>query len=147
MDVFQTAQKAIRDIEESINPTIKETVDGNELTLINYQTQEQLFKGKDSKGSVIRPGYTPFTIRLKKAKGQPTDRVTWRDTGKLYQSVRIESGTNDFKVVVNVSYANDLIEKYGQDAIGIQREFLREFVLNFIVPNITRKTNDKLTRS
>ncbi len=47
----------------------------------------QLFTGLRADGSEILPNYTPFTIELKKLKGQPIDRVTLRDTGAFYQAI------------------------------------------------------------
>ena len=48
-------------------------------------SRSQLFDGLDKEGKEIvneQGGkYSPTTVRIKQEKGQPTDRVTLRDTG------------------------------------------------------------------
>ena len=49
--------------------------------------QDQLFTtGEDGKGLSLGD-YSPVTIQIKRAKGQPTDRITLKDTGEFYKSL------------------------------------------------------------
>lgn len=56
---------------------------------VNLQ-REQQFSGILSDGKDIQrlgakyKGYSPATIRIKQQKGQPTDRITLKDTGDFY---------------------------------------------------------------
>jgi hypothetical protein len=47
----------------------------------------QMFTGLRADGTEILPDYKNLTIEIKKTKGQPTDRVTLRDTGAFYQGI------------------------------------------------------------
>lgn len=52
---------------------------------------EQLYQGIDAKGVRLDSkggSYSPFTILLKQRKGQPTNRVTLKDTGAFYRSIK-----------------------------------------------------------
>jgi hypothetical protein len=51
---------------------------------------EQMMSGKRSDGSDILPSYKDITIELKKMRGQPTDRVTLRDTGAFQAAIQTE---------------------------------------------------------
>lgn len=147
-DVFDNARKRIKELKNALNPVVRKTFEEYGYVIKEYQTERQLFdKGQDSKGSIIRPAYTPYTIRLKQKKGQPTDRVTWKDTGRLYNSIRVEASENHVEITANVEYAKYLFKKYGDDVLGIQEELLREFADKYLLPNIKKEFDDKLTES
>jgi hypothetical protein len=70
--------------------------------LINLNTEIQLFEeGVDVFGVSLfqkRP-YTPFTQKIKLSKGQPSKRVTLKDTGDYYKTFRVLVESNgDFKI-------------------------------------------------
>ena len=144
---FDNAKAAIRDFKAQINPTIQRTFEENKLVIHDFQVNKQLFeKGQDSKGSIIRPAYSPITIKLKRKKGQPTDRVTWKDTGHLHKSIKVIPKGDEVEITTDVSYAKYLFKKYGDDVLGIQEELLKEFVQGYILPNLKLLSDDKLTK-
>jgi len=60
--------------------------------------QNQLQSGTDSDGNILSTYkaentnvYANYTISIKKAKGQPTNKVTLKDTGEFYDSMELES--------------------------------------------------------
>jgi len=148
MDAFDKARKFVRAVENSIKPSMQNTFLLNQLVIVDYQTDKQLFEqGQDSNGKSIRPYYAPSTIRIKRAKGQPTDRVTWKDTGALYKSVTVDARGEEFVINIGADYAQYLVRRYGQDVVGIQRKFLKDFLNDYILPNLRRETNDKIAES
>ncbi len=67
-----------------------------ENRLFNYGTYAdgtkiKTFKAQDGV-------YAPFTIGKKKEQGQPTDRVTLKDSGELYKSFKPEFGSSSFAI-------------------------------------------------
>lgn len=96
--------------------------------IIELNTQKQLFeKGIDSTGRSlddIGGGYSPYTIELKTAKGQPTDHVTLKDTGDFYNSFRIYLDSNsDFKITADtIKDTSDLIADWGRDILGLTED-------------------------
>ena len=48
--------------------------------------QDQLFTTGEDGDGVSLGNYSPITIKIKKRKGQPTDRITLKDTGAFYDS-------------------------------------------------------------
>ena len=85
------------------------------------------------------------TIKIKQKKGDPYDRVTLRDTGKLYRSIEIIIGDRAIIAKVGVDYYKKLEEKYGKRILGIQDQFLEEFCENYIIPQIRKNINDTIT--
>ncbi len=147
-DVFDKARDAVEQMKNSVNPLIQETMEQYKSVILDYQVEKQLYdKGEDSKGSIIRPAYSPLTVKIKFKKGQPTDRVTWKDTGTLYKTMRIIPKADSVEILLSVPYAKELLEKYkDNEVLGIQEELLKEFVQKYILPNL-KKRYDTITKS
>jgi len=66
----------------------------NEHIASDIVTQDQLFKrGEDAFGEKLPLPYAPFTVDIKSALGQPTDRITLKNKGDFYAG----HGFNDQK--------------------------------------------------
>lgn len=145
MDVFSEAKQRIVELRDSFNGLIKEAFNEQKKLIVKYNADEQMYKlGQDSKGSVIRPAYAKSTIRLKKAKGQPTKRVTLKDTGAFHKTLIVTPHDDYLEISSDESYAWRLIEKYGDDILGIQEELLKDFVKLHVLPKIQEQANKKL---
>jgi hypothetical protein len=83
--------------------------------------KEQLFAGKTSTGGFIRPPYAPLTRILKRAKGQPTDRVTLKDTGAFYDAIFVDIGTQVWNIGSTDSKTPLLIERYTERIFGLNK--------------------------
>lgn len=74
--------------------------------------QQRLFSGRYTSGEFISPDYTRYTVDIKKQKGQPSDRVTLKDTGDFYESIYVKAGADSFYTGATDSKTNDLQAKY-----------------------------------
>lgn len=116
--------------------------------IIYLNTEEQLYKGKDATNKDLEDiggGYSAFTIAYKQAFGQPTDRVTLKDTGAFYKSFEVEVETD--KLIIDAYYlkeGEDLRERWGENLAGLTSESkakliekllpkLRLFILEFLL--------------
>lgn len=145
MSVFSDARKRIEELRDSFNALMKEAFKEQEKLIIKYNAEEQMYKlGEDKKGSAIRPAYSPMTIRLKKAKGQPTNRVTLRDTGKFHKTLIVTPYDTYVEISSNLEYSKYLFKKYGDDILGIQEELLEDFVKLYVLPKIEQEAKNKL---
>ncbi len=124
----------------------------NEFTdyIIELNTQYQLYTlGINAKGERlddIAGGYSPYTIEQKEKKGQPTDRVTLKDTGEFYASFRVKwlaAGDGAMQITANtIKDQTDLIKEWGKDILGLDDESLsnlRNFAAIKIKGYIDRK--------
>lgn len=107
--------------------------------IIELNTIDQLYdEGIDSK-SISLGNYAPFTIREKISKGQPTDRVTLKDTGDFYKSFDVKVlGNGDVEIVADtIKYgfdgAMDLTDIYGDDILGLSADSLDKLVVRLII--------------
>lgn len=138
MDAVDRFIRTIKELESSVFPTLKNTIDRNKGVLLDKQ-EDQLDDGKDSLGISFIPSYAESTIKTKKRKGQPTDRVTLKDTGDLYRSLNIETNSNQMIITANVEYFKYLVRHYDSNIIlGLEKEFLRDFIIKYFKPELLR---------
>lgn len=146
MDVFSEARRKLNEMREHVNQLVRETFDEHKSLIIHYNADEQMYKlGQDSKGSIIRPAYRPATVRIKRAKGQPTDRVTLKDTGRFHKTLIVTPKEDYVEISSDVEYAKYLFKRYGDDVLGIQEELLKEFVTRYVVPKIQEDAKKRLS--
>lgn len=118
---------------------ISEIVIENRDFIIETNADEQLYEqGINNLGISIADyaPYSPVTIMLKERKGQPTNRVTLRDTGSFEKSFYILADNEKFEVKANDWKTEDLIIKYGYEILGLTQENLNKFVWKFIYPGL-----------
>ena len=107
---------------------------------------DQMFSGYDGRGKKIEPEYTPFTVSIKRQKGQPTDRVTLRDTGDFHSSLRVEFDEGGFYVTSDDSKAAELLEKYGTNIFRLSNQNLTILIREYIRPAFAEKLKELLQK-
>lgn len=108
------------------------------------QQKEQLYAGKASDGKDIMPFYRPATIARKKKKGQPTDRVTLKDTGFFYSSLFLvtrKDGT--FDIISSDVKSKWLMQRYGAKILGLGGEFRVQYIQQ-LTPEVLSKVHSIL---
>lgn len=91
--------------------------------IIKLNTIDQLFNdGIDSLGDSLGE-YSPFTVELKKAKGQPTNRITLKDTGDFYKTFKVEVKDDSFFINANpIKDDNNLFDDFGSEIVGLTED-------------------------
>ena len=124
----------MEDITRSIEDEIKE---------LNVHQQYDL--GQDRYGNAITPEYAESTIRYKRRKGQPTDRVTLQDTGQYHDTFKIRYEAEGFELYANDWKAGFLDRKYGKEIYGLQDEAARELADQVYQPRMIQKLKNILS--
>jgi hypothetical protein len=96
--------KVVRALEETVKVTTH---------LVEDLNAGQLNEGVNADNQNITPPYAELTKQIKKLKGQPTDRVTLKDTGAFHRSFNVMFETDGFMVDSKDELKNKLVEKYG----------------------------------
>lgn len=110
------------------------------VKILDYIRDRQLFdKGIDGKGNKLTPEYKPFTIAIKRQKGQPTDRVTLSDTGSFYDGFDlIFTDQNSIGVFSRDSKTPEIIEKYGSDIFTFTVDNIKEIDKEIFEKNLIK---------
>lgn len=103
--------------------------------IINLNTEVQLYdEGVDSFGVSLfaKSPYTPLTQRIKRAKNQPVNRVTLKDTGDYYKTFKIKPLNNgDFEIDSNPELYGESLFNRWDNVEGLTDKNL-ELALDFI---------------
>ena len=126
-------------------------VKNNQDAIITLQ-EEQMYEGKDKNGDQIAlegRGYSKYTFEIKTAKGQPTDRVTWYDTGALYAALKatVKDGNYTFSAPGEEEKFKTMIERSGEDVLGLDDERRLQFATKITLPAIDQVFREKTTLS
>lgn len=119
---------------EAVIKAATRAVNANSKKLEDLQ-RAQFDSGKDANGNQREP-YKASTKRYKRAKGQPTNRVTLKDTGESYKAVKVSADNQGITVDVPTKQFNYMVKKYGDSTIGVEPETLKKFIEQYVLPDI-----------
>ena len=127
------------------NSDVKEfVIEKNHEQLYNYG---QDAKGKDLKTYAALGGrvYGNYTIQQKQLKGQPTDRVTLKDTGKFYDTfkVGVQSEYAEIKANFKVHGEDISLNVDTDNVLGLQAENM-PLLIQKIKPYFIKEFKEKL---
>lgn len=129
----------VRDFQRDIPDLIRVVCEENAHVLVEMNADQQLYdEGIDTRGIAIH-SYAPYaamTVRIKEEKGQPTDRVTLRDTGAFEDSIYIQFTGDQMTFAAADWKTEDLILKYGETILGLTSENQSEFAHRYIKPTL-----------
>jgi len=102
--------------------------------IIRLNTEDQLEEeGIDSLGRKLGD-YSPYTVQIKKEKGQRYDHITLKDTGAFYRSFRVIVKKTGFEIIADDSSKYDvpLTDVFGLDVLGLteqNKQWLYDFLI------------------
>jgi len=131
--------KRLELVQKNLNDFVSAEILSREREILDLNRIDQLYKsGVDSDGVVIVPEYTYVTKTIKRVKGQPTDRVTLKDTGKFYKSFRVVVRKQDFEIIARDRKTGKLKRKYGDEILGIAPSNL-DVVIDLIRDGVNKR--------
>ena len=119
----------------------------NEHLIVIMNTQYQLYdEGMNRDGEYLadtKP-YKPYTIHVKKIKGQPYDRVTLQDEGDFYDSFYVEFGAEEMTIRAGDLKTEELTLKYGSEILGLTKENISILAQDQLRPELHKFINNYL---
>ena len=124
---------------------IQRIITDNEAYIVDMNAEIQLYEeGVNRLGVSIMDyaPYRPLTIAIKEEKGQPTNRVTLRDTGDFESSFYIEVGDRQFEIKASDWKTEAFIKKYGRQILGLTDENILSHIWDYIYPDLMKKAKE-----
>ena len=124
---------------------IQRIIMDNEAYIVDLNAQYQLYEEGINRLGVSIMDYAPYrplTIAIKEQKGQPTNRVTLRDTGDFESSFYLEVSNKQFEVKASDWKTEALIKKYGRQILGLTDENISSLIWDYIYPDIIEKARE-----
>ena len=147
MTVFTNKLNAVRTYNQNIYAIAFDEVLTNADFIVELISEEQLFeqgiRGDEVSIADFAP-YSPLTVQIKQAKGQPTDRVTLRDTGDFHGSFFIKVGSDHFEVKATDWKTEELVKQFGEEILEFTDENLNEVIWSYIYPALMLKLREAL---
>ena len=145
MGVFDKEIRLFRDIHEEVHQVIIDSIRKYDFVLLDFQTNKQMnVKGQTSTGKQIGMYQRERYKRYRISKGLQVDHVDLKLTGKFQSTLELITENDQFVIKAHVDYADDLVEHYGPEILGIQRTYLEQFVNNYLIAEIRKMVNIKL---
>lgn len=115
------ASTKVENFVDNINLYINNSVNFVKDYIIELQI-DQLWEGRRSDDSIITPLYKELTVKIKKEKGQPVDRVTLKDTGSFYDKIFVKPEKGESILIESEDNKNEkIVKKYGEKIFGINK--------------------------
>ena len=142
---FQALQKTVRRVKDDfILEVIKSIVEDNSNEIIDLNTEDQLFdRGIGSDGESLGVYSNPYK-KLKKAIGQPSDRVTLRLEGDFYKSFEVIIGDKQFRINATDKKTKWLINRYGEKVFGLTKDNLSLFREVVVKPELLKEIRKEI---
>lgn len=139
MDKLDNLIANLRDFMANVSTCLEAATMGASDTIIDMNIGQLYDRGEDANGAKITPGYAPVTVQIKRAKGQPTNRVTLRDTFDFQASFYIQYNADGFEIKADDWKTERLQEKYGKAILGLQDENLKYVCENCYKPALLKE--------
>lgn len=132
----------LRKFDEILGKELVNEIMSHEKEIIEAVVQNQLYeRGINGTGVEIMSyePYRPRTIKNKQRKVQPYNRVTLKDTGEWYNSLRLVYDVDGFFITSTDEKNTYLKKKYGPTILRLTNENLSMILNKYIRPNLKVK--------
>jgi len=146
--ILDDTKNALNEIKGSINSSLQQSFNNNQDQAKDLN-RSQMFGGSKIDNSAIFPPYAKSTISYKIRKGQPTDRVTLRDTGEFYNNLQINAKPDEVVFSSPTSYSAYIFTKYNRESnvLGLTMQNMRVFYEQFTKPILKQNIDDIIAKS
>lgn len=139
---LRSLEYRLRAFKDNLPQLLEEVVRDKEDVIIAAITNDQLYRrgvnGRDVKIMDYEP-YAISTIRRKQKKGQPTTRVTLKDTGEFYESMFVVFDDEGFYITSNDDKAKYLVKKYGKAIFRLTDKNLTRILRSHIRKELVKR--------
>ena len=126
----------LEDYRDNIYSYLEAATIEAEDTIIDMNISQLYDSGERRDGTKITPAYAPETVAIKKKKGQPTNRVTLRDTFDWQASFWVQFYPDGFEIKASDWKTERLTQKYGDEILGLQDEMVKYLCETFYLPRL-----------
>lgn len=139
----------LRAFKDSLPELLEDIVRDKEDVIVSAIADDQLYRrGINGRGEKIMDyePYKPRTIQIKKKKGQPTTRVTLRDTGDFHNSMYVVFDAEGFYVTASDEKTPELIAKYGEEIFRLTDKNFTRIVRSHIRKELVKRLKQTIRR-
>lgn len=132
----------LRAFKDSLPMLLEDIVRDKEDVIVSAIADDQLYRrGINGRGEKIMDyaPYAPKTIQNKKRKGQPTTRVTLRNTGAFHESMYVVFDSEGFYITASNEKTQGLVEKYGEKIFRLTDKNFTRIIRSHVRKELTKR--------
>ena len=132
----------LRAFKDNLPMYLEDIIHDKEDVIVSAIADDQLYRrGINGRGEKIMSymPYTAKTIQNKKKKGQPTTRVTLRDTGAFHKSMFVVFDSEGFYVTASDEKTGKLVKKYGEGIFRLTDKNFTRIVRSHIRKELVKR--------
>ena len=132
----------LRAFKDNLPMYLEDIVRDKEDVIVSAIADAQLYRrGINGRGEKIMSymPYTAKTIQNKKRKGQPTTRVTLRDTGAFHESMYVVFDSEGFYITASDEKTEKLVKKYGEEIFRLTNKNFTRIVRSHIRKELAKR--------
>lgn len=132
----------LRAFKDNLSMYLEDIIHDKEDVIVSAIADDQLYRrGINGRGKKIMSymPYTAKTIQNKKKKGQPTTRVTLRDTGAFHKSMFVVFDSEGFYVTASDEKTEKLVKKYGEEIFRLTDKNFTRIVRSHIRKELVKR--------
>lgn len=132
----------LRAFKDNLPMYLEDIIRDKEDVIVSAIADDQLYRrGINGRGEKIMDymPYAPKTIQNKKRKGQPTTRVTLRDTGAFHESMYVVFDSEGFYITASDEKTQDLVEKYGEEIFRLTDKNFTRIIRSHIRKELVKR--------
>lgn len=132
----------LRAFKDNLPELLGDIIRDKEDIIVSAVADDQLYRrgvnGDDTKIWSYQP-YAESTIRRKKKKGQPTTRVTLRDTGAFHKSMFLVIDQDGFYVTSDSEITPFLVKRYGDKIFKLTNKNFTRLIESHIRKELVKR--------
>lgn len=132
----------LRAFKDNLPMYLEDIIHDKEDVIVSAIADDQLYRrGINGRGEKIMSymPYTAKTIQNKKRKGQPTTRVTLRDTGAFHKSMFVVFDSEGFYITASDEKTEKLIKKYGEEIFRLTDKNFTRIIQSHIRKELVKR--------
>lgn len=150
LNSIKSLLSAVETVERSLmeGVYVQRAVEEKREDIVAMNVEQLYERGVNSVGVAIDSyaPYAPYTILVKQQKGQPTDRVTLRDTGEFHKSFILVIDSTGFYITATDPKTWDLVDKYGDKIFGLTPENRSSMCWGLLYPIVMKQIDSEIFR-
>lgn len=146
---IRNLENRLRMFKDSLPELLGDIIEDKKDVIISAIADDQLYRrgvnGLDRKIMDYMP-YTARTIKKKKHKGQPTTRVTLRDTGAFHESMQVIFDSEGFYITSEDKKTPWLTKKYGKEIFRLTNKNFTRIINSHIKKELLKRLKQSIKR-
>jgi hypothetical protein len=132
----------LRSFKDNLPMLLEDIIMDKESIIVSAIANDQLYRRGINGREIKIMSYAPYaesTIKAKAKKGQPTTRVTLKDTGAFHESMFIVFDSEGFYVTSTDDKTPKLIKKYGDEIFRLTDKNFTRIIRSHIRKELVKR--------